>query len=45
MADITLVNLNLLFVRYVDFIERELHVPLGPLYLVSALEEAGLEVD
>lgn len=45
MSDITLVNLNLLFVRYVDFIEKELHVPLGPLYLVSVLERAGIDVD
>jgi radical SAM superfamily enzyme YgiQ (UPF0313 family) len=44
-GDITLVNLNMLLVRYVDAIERELHVPLGPLYLVSALERAGFEVD
>jgi len=45
MADITLVNLNMLLVRYIDAIERELHVPLGPLYLTSALERAGCEVD
>ena len=45
MADITLVNLNMLLVRYVDSIERELHVPLGPLYVVSSLEAAGLGVD
>ncbi|MBM4372359.1 MAG: radical SAM protein [Deltaproteobacteria bacterium] len=44
-ADITLVNLNMLLIRYVDALERELHVPLGPLYLVTALEEAGLRVD
>lgn len=45
MADITLVNLNMLLVRYVDAIEKELHVPLGPLYLISALEQAGFSVD
>ena len=33
MADITLVNLNMLFMRYGEEVERELHVPLGPLYL------------
>jgi len=38
MADLTLVNLNMLLVRYIDAIERELHVPLGPLYLTSSLE-------
>lgn len=44
-ADITLVNLNMLFIHYVDNIERELHVPLGPLYLTRALEDAGFTVD
>lgn len=44
-ADITLVNLNMLLIRYVDALERELHVPLGPLYLTSALEAAGFAVD
>jgi len=44
-ADITLVNLNMLFMRYGEEIERELHVPLGPLYLARALEDAGFEVD
>lgn len=45
MSDLTLVNLNLLFIRYLDAVERELHVPLGPLYLVSVLEQAGFDVD
>ncbi|OGV43174.1 MAG: hypothetical protein A2X48_16340 [Lentisphaerae bacterium GWF2_49_21] len=45
MADITLVNLNMLFMRYGEEIERELHVPLGPLYLTRALEDAGFKVD
>ncbi|MDY0164941.1 MAG: radical SAM protein [Thermoguttaceae bacterium] len=44
-ADITLVNLNMLFMRYGEEIERELHVPLGPLYLTRALEDAGFRVD
>ena len=44
-ADITLVNLNMLFMRYGEEVERELHVPLGPLYLTRALEDAGFEVD
>jgi len=44
-ADITLVNLNMLFMRYGEEVERELHVPLGPLYLTRALEQAGFEVD
>jgi anaerobic magnesium-protoporphyrin IX monomethyl ester cyclase len=45
MADITLVNLNMLFMRYGETVERELHVPLGCLYLTRAMEEAGLTVD
>ena len=45
-ADITIVNLNMLFVRYADGrTEREKHLPLGPLYLTAALERAGLAVD
>jgi anaerobic magnesium-protoporphyrin IX monomethyl ester cyclase len=44
-ADITLVNLNMLFMRYGEEVERELHVPLGPLYLTRALEHAGMAVD
>jgi len=44
-ADLTLVNLNMLYVRYVDVVDRELHLPLGPLYLTTALERAGFKVD
>jgi radical SAM superfamily enzyme YgiQ (UPF0313 family) len=44
-ADITLVNLNLLFMRYGQDTERELHLPLGCLYLTRALEDAGWRVD
>ncbi len=44
-ADITLVNLNMLFLRYGEEVERESHVPLGCLYLTRALEEAGFAVD
>jgi len=44
-GDITLVNLNMLFIRYGEEVERELHVPLGPLYLARALEDAGVGVD
>jgi radical SAM superfamily enzyme YgiQ (UPF0313 family) len=43
--DITLVNLNMLIIRYDDGMERELHVTLGPLYLSAALERAGFSVD
>jgi anaerobic magnesium-protoporphyrin IX monomethyl ester cyclase len=45
MADITFLNLNMLFVRYVDSYEKENHLPLGLLYLTSVLEQAGFEVD
>ena len=42
-ADITLVNLNMLYVRYADGRkERERHLPLGPLFLTSALERGGV---
>ena len=41
----TLLNMNMLYLRYYDEVERELHVPLGCLYLTRALEEAGLVVD
>ena len=41
MADITILNLNMLYVRYYDSVERELHLPLGPLYVTAALEQAG----
>jgi anaerobic magnesium-protoporphyrin IX monomethyl ester cyclase len=44
-ADITLINLNMLFMRYGEQIERELHVPLGCLYLARAMENEGLAVD
>ncbi len=45
-ADLTLVNLNMLYVRYADGrTEREKHLPLGPLYLTTALERAGIDVD
>ena len=43
--DITIVNLNMLFIRYKEKVDRELHVPLGSLYLTSVLEEAGYHVD
>jgi radical SAM superfamily enzyme YgiQ (UPF0313 family) len=43
--DLTLINLNMLFVRYGEQIERERHVPLGCLYLCTALEQAGFTVD
>lgn len=45
-ADLTLVNLNMLYVRHADGrTERERHLPIGPLSLTAALEQAGLAVD
>jgi len=44
-ADITLVNMNLLYVSYNDGIDHEIHPPLGLLYLISALEKKGHVVD
>ncbi len=45
MADITLINLNMLLVRYAEGMDKETHLPLGLLYLTTVLEQAGLEVD
>lgn len=46
MADITLINFNMLYVRYLDGnSERQCHLPLGPLYLVSALKSKDINVD
>ncbi|TVQ35891.1 MAG: radical SAM protein [Spirochaetaceae bacterium] len=44
-ADITLLNLNMLYLRYYESLDRERHVPLGPLYLTRAIEDADLTVD
>jgi anaerobic magnesium-protoporphyrin IX monomethyl ester cyclase len=43
--DLTLLNLNMLYLRFDDRIERESHLPLGPLYLCTALQNAGFSVD
>ena len=44
--DITLLNLNMLYIKYLDGrVHRQCHLPLGPLYLVTALENAGIRVD
>ncbi|OGR13169.1 MAG: hypothetical protein A2341_08720 [Deltaproteobacteria bacterium RIFOXYB12_FULL_58_9] len=45
MSDITILNLNMLYVRYFDRVERERHIPLGPLYVTAALEDEGFHVD
>jgi anaerobic magnesium-protoporphyrin IX monomethyl ester cyclase len=44
-ADITLVNMNLLYIRLDGRIDYETHPPLGLLYLTSVLEEKGVRVD
>jgi radical SAM superfamily enzyme YgiQ (UPF0313 family) len=35
----------MLYLKYFEKVDRELHIPLGPLYLTRALEEAGYNVD
>jgi anaerobic magnesium-protoporphyrin IX monomethyl ester cyclase len=46
MADLTLVNMNMLYIKFLDGrVHRQCHLPLGPLYLISALKEQGIEVD
>ena len=42
---ITLANFNMLFVRYVDRVEQEVHLPLGLLHVARGLEDQGMEVD
>ena len=42
---ITLANLNMLYVRYVDRVEQEVHLPLGLLHVARSLLDDGLEVD
>ena len=44
--DITFLNMNMLYIKYMDgAVRRQCHLPLGPLYLLSAMGEAGIEVD
>ena len=38
-AAITLVNLNMLYIRYADSHDKELHLPLGLLYLTRVIED------
>jgi anaerobic magnesium-protoporphyrin IX monomethyl ester cyclase len=44
-SDITILNLNMLYLKYFEKVDRELHIPLGTLYITRALEEAGFNVD
>ncbi len=44
-ADITLVNMNLLYMNVDGSIDSEVHPPLGLLYLTSVLERTGYTVD
>jgi radical SAM superfamily enzyme YgiQ (UPF0313 family) len=43
--DITILNLNMLYLKYPDKTDREQHIPLGPLYLTRSIENAGFTVD
>ncbi|MCP4132192.1 MAG: B12-binding domain-containing radical SAM protein [bacterium] len=46
MADITLINMNMLYIKYLDGeVRRQCHLPLGPLYLISTLKDHGIETD
>ncbi len=45
MADVTFVNLNMLYLRFLERTEREVQLPLGPLYCAASLEAAGFQVD
>ncbi len=46
MADITLINLNMLYVKFLDgSIVRQTHIPPGIVALVAALEKSGISVD
>ena len=45
IGDITILNLNMLYLKYFDKVDREQHIPLGPLYLTQAIEDAGFTVD
>jgi len=35
----------MLYLKYFDKVDREQHIPLGPLYLTRAIEDAGYAVD
>lgn len=43
--DITILNLNMLYLKYFEKVDHEHHIPLGPLYLTRAIEEAGYNID
>ena len=46
MADITLINLNMLYVKFLDgSIVRQTHIPPGIVALLAALEKNGIGVD
>lgn len=46
MADFSLLNMNMLYIKLLDGnVRRQCHLPLGPLYLTAALRDHGIEVD
>ena len=45
MKDITLINLNMLYLRYENEVDAEHQMPLGPLYVVRALKDDGFNVE
>ena len=44
-ADITLANINLLYINNQSTVDHEVFAPLGPLYLIASLERADYVVD
>ena len=44
-ANITLVNLNMLLIRYGEEVDWENHVPTGCLHLTRALEDMGFSLE
>ena len=45
MTDITIVNLNMLYLRYENEVDTERQLPLGPLYVTRALKDKGFDVE
>lgn len=45
MKDITIINLNMLYLRYENEVDTEHQLPLGPLYVIRALKDKGFDVE
>lgn len=44
-ADVTLININLMYATISDSVDLQLYLPLGALYLASCLEKEGFSLD